>query len=61
MKKLLIIALATVLVACSSGINVDELMMKMPKNDRTFLALNTRKLTISLPPNFSFLPILPNA
>ena len=37
MKKLLIIALATVLVACSSGINVDELMMKMPKNDRTFV------------------------
>lgn len=37
MKKLLIIALAAVLVACSSGINVDELIMKMPKNDRTFV------------------------
>ena len=37
MKKLLIIALAAMLVACSSGINVDELMMKMPKNDRTFV------------------------
>ena len=37
MKKLLMIALSAMLIACSSGINVDELMMKMPKNDRTFV------------------------
>ena len=37
MKKLLMIALAAMLIACSSGINVNELMMKMPKSDRTLV------------------------
>lgn len=37
MKKLLMIMLTATLVACSSGVGIDELATKMPKNDRTFV------------------------
>ncbi|MCQ9120272.1 hypothetical protein BKG95_08600 [Rodentibacter pneumotropicus] len=37
MKKLLMIIFCAMLVACSSGVGVDELAAKMPNNDRTFV------------------------
>ena len=37
MKKLFMIILTATLVACSSGIGIDDLAAKMPKNDRTFV------------------------
>ena len=37
MKKFLIITLIAILAACSSGISVNQLTARMPKNDRTFV------------------------